>query len=398
MKCSHQLARTASGDVTERPPLSTCSHAGRLSLSHLIAPLLFVFGLVGCSDSAKTAPAPTQTVRVFAVIVVQPTSVPDLIDAMGTVRAAQTSELASQMMGTIVEIRVHEGDRVQRGQVLAVIDEAQPKAALVGATAAANASQQELAAANADLSLADSTLQRYQRLYERKSVSPQEFEEVSARQKAASARRDAAVAGEAQAKAAVTQAATSLEYTRIRAPFDGVVTQKKADAGALAAPGVPILTIEDVRRFRLEANINENDLHRVRLGQDAAVTIDALGPDELRGRVVQILPAADAASRSFLVKLELPADARLRSGLFGRTQFSRGERSTLLIPRAALIQRGQLQGVFVLDQNQIASLRYLSLGKPSGSSIEVLAGLQPGERLIAEPKDADLNGKKIEPR
>ncbi|HKS74192.1 MAG TPA: efflux RND transporter periplasmic adaptor subunit [Terriglobales bacterium] len=336
--------------------------------------------------------------RNVAVIVTQPTLAPDLIEAAGTVRAEQTSELASQMMGSIVELRAHEGDHVQRGQVLAVIDESQPRAALDRATAAENAAGKELAAADADLSLAESTLQRYQRLYERKSVSPQEFDEVSARQKAAQARSDAASAGEAQAKAAVTQAHTSLGYTRIRAPFDGVITEKKADTGTLASPGTPVFTVEDVRRYRLEVAVNENDLQYVRLGQEAAVTIDALGTQELRGRVAQIVPAADAASRSFLVKIELPPDARLRSGLFGRTQFTRGQRSTLLIPRTAVIERGQLQGVFVLDQNQIAGLRYVSLGKPSASRVEVLAGLQAGERLVAEPGEADLNGKKIESR
>lgn len=394
MKHTQLKTKTASKVLMSLPH----RHPKRLSPSQLILFLPLLAGLTSCSDGAKPSSAPVETVRNVAVIVTQPTIAPDLIDAVGTVRAGQTSELASQMMGTIVELRAHEGDHVQRGQVLAVIDESQPRAALDRATAAENASGKELAAANADLSLAESTLQRYQRLYERKSVSPQEFDEVSARQKAAQARRDAASAGEAQAKAAVAQAHTSLDYTRIRAPFDGVITEKKADAGMLAAPGMPIFTVEDVRRYRLEAAVNETDLQYVRLGQEAAVTIDALGTQELRGRVAQIVPAADAASRSFLVKIELPPDARLRSGLFGRTQFARGQRSTLLIPRTAVIERGQLQGVFVLDQNQIAGLRYVSLGKPSGSGVEVLAGLQAGERLVAEPGEADLNGKKIESR
>jgi len=111
---------------------------------------------------------------------------------------------------------------------------------------------------------------------------------------------------------------------------------------------------------------------------------------------VQIVPAADAASRSFLVKIELPADPRLRSGLFGRAQFSRGERQSLLIPRTAVIERGQLQGVFVLDQNKIATMRYVTLGKSYGDKVEVLAGLQGGERVVAKPGELDLNGKRIE--
>jgi len=355
-----------------------------------------VVGLSSCSTERKAEAPPTQTVRNIPVLAVQQANVSDLLEAVGTVRAAQTSDLASQMMGNIVEVRAHEGDRVQRGQVLAVIDDSQPRAAVDRAIAAGVAAQQQLVAADSDLSLAESTLKRYQNLYERKSVSPQEFDEVKARQQAALAGRDMAQAGQAQSQAALNQARTSLDYTRIRAPFDGVVTEKKADSGALASPGMPIFTVEDERRYRLEATVNESDLRYVRTGQQVSVAIDVLDNAGLKGKVKQIVPAADPASRTFLVKIELPTDTRLRSGLFGRVQFSRGERKALLIPRSAVVERGQFQGIFVLDQNKVASLRYITLGRPSGSAIEVLAGLQDGERLVAKPGALDLNGKRVE--
>ncbi len=363
-------------------------------LSFLV--LLAVVSLAGCSNERiRTAPSP-ETVRNIPVLAVQQASVPDLLEAVGTVRAAQTSGAASQMMGNIVEIRSHEGDHVQRGQVLAVIDDSQPRAAVDRATAADLAAQQQLVGADSDLALAESTLKRYQTLFEKKSVSPQEFDEVKARRQAALARRDMAKASQSQAQAALSQARTSLDYTRIRAPFDGVVTEKKADSGTLASPGMPIFTIEDVRRYRLEANVNENELQYVRTGEQVSVVIDALDNAGLKGKVVQIVPAADAASRTFLVKIELPTDSRLHSGLFGRAQFSRGERQALLIPRSAVVERGQLQGIYVLDQNKVASLRYITLGKPSGAEVEVLAGLQDGERLVAKPGTVDLNGKRVE--
>jgi len=117
---------------------------------------------------------------------------------------------------------------------------------------------------------------------------------------------------------------------------------------------------------------------------------------ELKGKVTQIVPAADPGSRSFLVKIELPSDAQLRSGLFGRAQFSRGQRSSFVIPRTAVVERGQLQGVYVLDQNKVAGLRYVTLGKTSGPQVEVLAGLQEGERFVAQPGLLDWSGKRIE--
>jgi RND family efflux transporter MFP subunit len=353
-------------------------------------------GLGGCSNERTAQPSIPEIVRSVSVLSVQRTDSPDFLEAVGTIRAAQTSQLASQTMGNIVELRVHEGDRIQRGQVLAIIDDAQPRAAVDRATAGESAAQQEVAASESDLVLAQSTVTRYQTLYDRKSVSPQEFDEVKARYKSALAHRDLTRAGQAQAKAALAQAHTSLSYTRILAPFDGVITEKKADPGMLASPGIPVFTIEGVGHYRLEAAVNESDLRYVRMGEPVPVMVDALETSHQKGKVVQILPVADSGSRSFLVKIELPADPRLRSGLFGRAQFSRGNRSSLLIPHTAVVERGQLQGVYVLDQNRIANLRYVTLGKSAGSVVEVLAGLQEGERLVAKPGELDLGGKRIE--
>lgn len=364
---------------------------------HALFPILLSTLLLGaCSDQTKRVEAVPGTVGNVSLIEVQQKNMPDVLEAVGTTRAAQTSILASQMMGTLVEVRAHEGDRVQRGQVLAVIDDSQPRAALDRANAADAASRHQLSAADSELALAESTLKRFQTLYERKSVSPQEFDEVKARQQAALARRDMARADQEQAKAAIAQTTSVLEYTRIRAPFDGVVTEKKADTGTLASPGMPIFTVEDVRRYRLEASVNESDLAFVRIGQSVPVLVDALGSEALPGKVVQIVPAADPSSRSFLIKIELATDSRLRSGLFGKAQFSRGERRALLVPQTAIVERGQMQGVFLLDQNKIAALHYVTLGKPTQGQVEVLAGLQEGDWLVARPGTLELDGKRVE--
>src|SRR5579885_1892861 len=309
--------------------------------------LITAMSFVGCSSEHETVSAAPETVSGVSVVSVQSANIPDTIDAVGTLRAAETSQLAAQMIGNIVEIRAREGDRVRRGQVLAVIDEAQPRSELDRATAAELAAQQEISASESDFSLADATFKRYQTLFDKKSVSPQEFDEIKARFQAAQARREMARAGQAQAKAAVQQARTALGYARIVAPFDGLVTEKKADVGTLASPGMPIFTIEDLRRYRLEATVNETDLRYVRQGQTVTVLVDALGDRELQGKVVEIVPAADPASRSFLVKIEMPSDPALRSGLFGRAEFARGQRPALLIPHTAIVERGQLQGIYV---------------------------------------------------
>lgn len=364
----------------------------------IVLPILFSTLLLGaCLNQAKKTTTATETVRAVSVIEAQVRTIPDVLEAVGTVQAAQTSTLASQMMGNLTEVSVREGDHVRCGQVLAVIDDSQPRAAVDRATAAHTASRQQLAAAESELALAESTLKRYQTLYERKSVSPQEFDEIKTRQQASLARREMALADQEQAQAALAQAKTAFEYTRIRAPFDGIVTEKKADAGTLASPGMPIFTLEDVRRYRIEASINESDLAFVRVGQPVPVFIDAVSTDILKGKVAQIVPSADPTSRSFQVKIDLPPDSRLRSGLFGRAQFTRGERRSLLVPQTAIVDRGQMQGVFLLDQNKVAALQYVTLGKPvQGGQVEVLAGLQDGDRLVAKPGTLELDGKRIE--
>lgn len=354
-------------------------------------------GLVGCSREKPATVSAAETMRGVLLVSAKQTTVPDYFEGVGTVRAAQSSAVAAQMMANIVAMQVHEGDRVKQGQVLAVLDDDQSRAGLDRATAAQSAAQQQVAAAEAQFNLAQATLNRYQDLFNKKSVTPQEFDEVKARFQAATAQRDMARAGEKQAAAAVVEARTAFEYTRIRAPFDGVVTEKKADAGTLASPGMQLFTVEDTRVYRLEATVDEGEMRYIRMGENVPIAIDALGA-ELKGRVVQIVPVADPASRSFLVKIQLPADAQLRSGLFGRAHFPRGERSSLLVPRDAVVDRGQLQGVYVLDQKQIASLRFVTLGKPFGEQVEVLSGLEGSETLIAAPGTVDFSGKRIEAR
>ena len=361
-----------------------------------VAALAALLSLAACSSGPRTVSAAPEVVRGVQLLTVQRTTIPDTLDAVGTLQAAQTSQLSSQIMGNIVEMRVKEGDRVKRGEVLAVLEDAQPQAAVQQATAAENAAQQEIVAADSDYSLAEATFKRYQDLYNKKSVSPQEFDEVKAREQAASARRALAQAGLAQAQAALAQARTTLGYTRVRAPFDGVVTEKRADPGTLANPGMVLLVVEDQRRFRLEASVDEGDIHLIKLGQAVPVTLDSLPGAQFNGRAAQIVPVADPASRSFIVKVELPADARLRSGLFGRAHIARGERQAILVPHSALVERGQLQGVYVVGEDQVASLRYITLGQITGEQVEALSGLQSGERVVATPGDRMLGGKRVE--
>jgi multidrug efflux system membrane fusion protein len=271
-------------------------------------------------------------------------------------------------------------------------------------------------AAEANKTLAISTFNRYKTLLERRSVSPQEFEEVQARHQARIAEADRAeemyrallakkeqvLAKMEQAKAEVSQAQLAVGYARIASPIDGLVTAKQAEVGTLATPGLPLVTVEDDSQYRLEAVVEDFQIGKIRAGATVRVRIDALGPMEWPGRVVEIGPATDPASRSSIVKLDLPqkgdrARGRqiLRSGLFGKALFSIGQRQALTVPEKAVMLRGQLQEIYVLDPENIARLRLIKTGKPHGQRVEILAGLREGERIVVEGVEAVSDGIRI---
>lgn len=357
-----------------------------------------VLAAAGCGHEKKAEGVIPETVGNVPTVAIQRTTLPSYYEAVGTVRPVQSAQLASQVMGSLMRVNVREGDRVSRGQVLAVVDDSQTSASVERASAGQSAAQQEIAAAEADYALAESTQKRYQSLYEKKSVSPHEFDEVNSRLQAAKARLEAARAGRAGADAALAQARTSQGFTQVRAPFPGIVTAKLAETGNLAAPGTPLFVLEDTSSFRLEATVDESGISAVRLGQTVPVTLDAVGSQPIPGKVVQILPSADPTSRTFVVKIQLPKVPVVRSGLFGRARFPIGSREGLRVPSTAIVARGSMQAVYVLGSDQIASLRYVTLGQSEGNSIEVLSGLETGERIVSEPGNRELNGKKIEVR
>jgi RND family efflux transporter MFP subunit len=376
----------------------------------LPAAVLGVMSLAGCKETKPTAQAAAEKVRGVVVMQIQKATVPDAVEATGTVRAVLSAQLSSQVMGTVTRINVQEGDHVRRGEVLVSIDESQQQAAYAGAKAGLQASQESIAAADANYSLAESTMKRYQMLYDKKSVSPQEYDEVKTKLAAAQAQRDIARARATQVEAAVSQAGTAMSFTKVRAPFDGIVIAKLAEPGSMAAPGVPLLTVESSSDFRLEVQVDESKIGAVKLGETAPVVIDSLDEQAVSGKVTQIVPAADPSSRTVTVKIDLPsastlspktgnqdpAPGQMRSGLFGRAYFPLGQRETISIPKTAVLSRGQLQAVYVVGSDQLASLRFVILGAALGDQVEVLSGLQSGDRIVSQPGDRELSGKQIE--
>ncbi|MBZ5531737.1 MAG: efflux RND transporter periplasmic adaptor subunit [Acidobacteriia bacterium] len=360
--------------------------------------LVAVAGLAACNRTHEVAASVPETVRGLTVVQVRQQAVPDQFQATGTIRSWRTAPVAAQIMANVTGVLVREGDTVKRGQLLVTMDDSQLRASTERGQAALQAAENEIAAAESEQTLAKTSFDRLQYLFDKGTISAQEYDNAKARMQTTRARHDLAQSNRSQAAAALDQNRILQSYTRVVAPFDGVVTERHVDPGALATPGLPLLMLEQVGRYRLEATVDESDLKFVRLGESVPISVDALAGEPLQGKVVQIIPAADQASRSFLLKIDLPENSRLRSGLFARAAFVRGQKQAISVPRSAVIDRGQLQTAYVLGENNIATLRYVTLGNTTIDQTEVLSGLSDGDRLIANPAGRELAGKRVEVR
>ncbi|HVN03909.1 MAG TPA: efflux RND transporter periplasmic adaptor subunit [Bryobacteraceae bacterium] len=365
--------------------------------------------LAGCGTEVHksepvVAPARVQTVMAASE------QWPDTYEASGTVRARTAAAISSQVMASVREVHVQVGSRVHPGDPLVSLDarslDADYRRAEAGRDEARQAQAeagQALASAKAQLDLAKATFARMQELFDKKSISNQEFDEATAHRKAAEAAYEMAAAKVAQVRARIAAAEQAVEaagvmrgYAEIRAPFAGVVTAKSVDPGSMATPGAPLMTIERDGVYRLEAAVEESRAASIRVGQPVSVNLEALDRS-LEAHVSEIVPAVDAASRAYTVKIDLPAVARLRSGMFGRAVFSSGVRNVLAVPAAAVSEHGQLQSVMVADGGY-AHTRLITLGQKSGDKVEVLSGLSAGEKVVYPLPPALTDGARVETR
>ena len=367
--------------------------------------------LVSCSRQEAARPKPAKTASIpVSVAAVALENWPDLYEATGTVRARTTATIASKVMGYVQQVSVQVGDRVREGQILVTLDardlEANLRRAEAGRAEAISAQpevENGIAAAKANLELAQATFRRIDDLAAKKSVSNQEFDEAAARLKAAQASYEMARAKREQLQSKIAQAEQeqrvariTRDYAALAAPFAGVVTAKSVDPGNLAAPGAPLLTIEREGAYRLEAEIDESKLPAVRAGQSVSVTLDALART-FDARVSEVVPAVDAASRAYTVKIDLPAVPQIRSGLFGKAVFSLEKRPVLATPAKALQENGQLQSVFVVANGEVRT-RLVTAGRRYQDAIEVLSGLTAGETVVVAPPAELSDGACVEVR
>ena len=387
-----------------------------LNLFKLMATAACLGLLFGCGHDESRTEAPAQPVfpQVLETIVAKPEAVPYFYEAVGTIRARTKAALSSKISGQIKEMDVVEGSRVEAGDLLLVIDDReaieklnQARAALASTEksldeiqAAINQAEAQEKQAEAGYSLARTSYSRYEDLNTQKIISSQEFDTVKAKLESAEANLNAArenvtrlksqkeAMGQsfARERSRVKEAEVLKSHARVTAPFAGTIVKKYVDAGGFAVTGAPLLEIENPEGFRLEVDVRETEFaNQVQLGRKVAVQVDALGDELIRGTVVEAAPSADSVSRTFRVKIALPDNPGIKSGMYGKALCPREERQAILIPETALIKRGQLEQVFSVDDDRTVHLRLIKTGKVFGKRFEVLSGLRGGETIVINP-------------
>ena len=332
------------------------------ALAILIAALSFA----GCHKKTEPPASAQLSSALVRVQTVEHKSHLATEEVVGTVRAKLHAAMEAKVSGRIERMLVAPGQAVKAGALLAQLDAREIQARLDQALALREQSARDT--------------ERLRRLLTDNAVSRQEFETVESRHRIAAA--------------SVTEAETMLGYTRILAPFDGVITRKLADVGDLASPGRALLEMDDPGALRLDADVPEALLRHIQIGAKLQVRV-ASEDKPIEAVVSEIAPAADPVSRTFNVKLDLLPNAGLRAGQFARLTVPVAETKALRVPASAVVQRGQMELVFVVAGQQ-AQLRLVKTGKHIGDEFELVSGVSAGEQVIIEGASQLRDGQPLE--
>lgn len=347
-----------------------------------ILPLIIV--MMSCGKENKKAVQDKIPAIEVKVREVSKSSGNPFLSASGKVQTIKSANLSTRMMGNVQKIYVKVGDKVTKGQLLLSINNADLSAKL----AQVNASITE---AKAAYSNAEKDYKRYTSLFNDNSASQKELDDITAQYNIAKARLEASK----QMKNGVQ---AQFNYANLRAPFNGNVSNKFINEGDMANPGMPLLEVESPGAFQVTARIPETEISQIKRDSEVNVLIKSLNTT-VKGKVTEVSTSAKNTGGQYLVKIQLETSkAPLRSGMFATVQFpteNTNEMRALLIPKQALVNKGELSGVYTVSQSNTAILRWLRLGRTYGDQVEVLSGLNANESYIVSAEGKLFNGAQV---
>ncbi|MGQ1910093.1 efflux RND transporter periplasmic adaptor subunit [Marinifilum sp. RC60d5] len=342
------------------------------------------FGLQSCGDK----PNAKESSKADVVVTLKTAKIenrPELLSFSGKIEAETHSNLGTRIMGQIARIYVEPGQKVKKGQLLIQIKDKdiQAKKSQVKAN---------MLKAEAAYSNAKKDFDRFSILFEQKSASQKEMDDVSTAYNMAKAELEAV-------KQAEVEVNEMLAYTAIKAPYNGVITRKYMNEGDLASPGMPLLALEKPGEYKVMARIPETEISKIEKNDLVKVRVSALNNIEIEGIVTEVNPSALYTGNQFEAKIVLRPDVeqkgKIYSGMFANVLLEKGGMPSIMIPENVLVKKGQLTGVYTLSQSGTAMLRWIRIGNTSNNMVEVLSGLSDNEQYIASYKGKIWDGAKV---
>ncbi|WP_027067566.1 MULTISPECIES: efflux RND transporter periplasmic adaptor subunit [Maribacter] len=302
----------------------------------------------------------------------------------GKIEAAKSANISTRMMGYVDKIYVNVGDKVNKGQLLMSVNNADVSAQLAQVNAG-------ITEAEAAFTNAEKDFNRFSTLFKENSASQKELDDITANYNMAKARLESAK----QMRNGVN---AQMGYANIRAPFNGVVTNKFISAGDMANPGMPLLEVESPGKYQVLAMVPESEILAVKNDTEVTVQVKALN-ENVKGKVTEVSTSSKNTGGQYLVKVILDkTDAQILSGMYATVQFPVARKTTssaVMIPVQAIVKKGQLSGIYTVSQSNTALLRWLRLGRTFGDQVEVLSGLSADEQYIVSAEGKLFNGAKI---
>jgi RND family efflux transporter MFP subunit len=364
-----------------RPTATAAARARAAVLTLAIITIGSVLTVAGCGKETATVRTAGKEVRA-TVAQAHLAPVEDVISVTGDLAADKSINIATRMMGWIVEISVDAGQYVRAGAPLIKIDDTDLRAKRNQARAA-------IAEAEAVLANAEKMVERFEKLYAEKSATRSQLDDVLTG-------RDRAAAGLRRAEESLREVEVHMSYLDIVAPVSGVIARKLVEEGDMANPGMPLLVLEQTEQMKVIAHVGEKDISAVRAGTPITVAVTSLPNAHYTAPIDRIVPAANPGSRTYDIEATIAnPDGSLRSGMFARIDIPTGTREVVLAPTAAVVRRGQLTGFWVVDEEQRAHLRWVRLGGHHGEEIAVLSGLHSGETVVLQAEQPLAEGDKV---
>ncbi len=342
-----------------------------LSITGLLLVILFALGVIGGPDQVppgNTAIKDTTPLPPGAkTLTLGEQQSDNIISWPGTIKSRSVAKIAPKFSARILDVTVNAGDTVNKGDVLARLDKADLQAAWQEAKSALDSARAQAARANADE-------KRIKELYSKGAATRQNYDTTIAMARSARA-------AVSRALAAVKRISANLNENILKAPFDGIVSERLQEPGDMGLPGVPVVIVQKADDLRVEAAIPTHCAKRIHLGMDVSIRVDALNKN-IHAKIDEIVPEIDPLTRTQLVKAALPSAEGLVPGLFAWMKLSCGDsKNILLIPSSAVMHFGQLEAVKIVDGNQVYT-RHIRTGKQQGDKVEVLSGLRKGETIL----------------